>query len=411
MKKIIVLMLALVMAFGVWGCSGSKDVVNHLFSDSGVKGEVDGGFLGGVMDDALVEGVPEAGDYEPGEVPNNNGQISAGLLTAGEWKDLDDLEFWRTLLNRNDWYQLMEDRNLYANKVVTVKVADSNETPCFNVMVELLNKAGDVIYTAKTDINGNAYLLYDLDNSNEEAYAVRVNANEILLEDHNEVKVSASDVGVEVTELDLMFMIDTTGSMGDELEYLQKEVEDVIKRVANDNRAVSINISVNFYRDKGDKYVVLDNPFYSDVEKSKEILGKQSADGGGDYPEAVHIAINNAVNEHQWRENSVKLCFMVLDAPPHEEDEIQGIDGMLKEYVMDAAEKGIRIIPVASSGVDTETEFLMRSYSVMTGGTYIFLTNDSGIGESHLEPTVGEYEVKALNDLMVEVILSYCKVQ
>ena len=45
----------------------------------------------------------------------------------------------------------------------------------------------------------------------------------------------------------------------------------------------------------------------------------------------------------------------------------------------------------------------------MTGGTYVFLTNDSGIGNEHLEPTIGEYEVKPLNDLMVEIILSYCK--
>ena len=409
MKKIIALIMVLIMCFGIWGCA-SKDVINHFVSGSDVKGEYDGGVMGDVMD-APMEGSPEGGEFEIGVEPDGNGQSSAGLLTAGEWKDLDNLEFWKTLLNRNDWYQLMENRNLYANKVVNVRVLDSEEKPCFNVTVELLNKEGGVIYTGKTDVEGKAYLLYDLNNSGEEAYAIRVNSKEVLIEGQNEIKVIATDAGVEVTELDLMFMIDTTGSMGDELKYLQKEVEDVIKRVANENEAISINISVNFYRDKSDDYVVLDNPFYTDINKIKAILKEQSADGGGDYPEAVHTAIDNAVNEHQWRENSVKLCFMVLDAPPHSSKEIKGIDDMLKEYVMDAANKGIRIIPVASSGVDVETEFLMRSYAVMTGGTYIFLTDDSGIGESHLEPTVGDYEVKALNDLMVEVILSYCKVQ
>ena len=409
MKKIIAMMMVLIVAIGICGCGVSSGVVNHLTGDSGFKGDYEGGILEDAMDGPF-EAVPEGGD--PGcEEPDNNQQISAGLLTAGQWKDLKDLEFWKKLLNRNDWYNLMETRNLYSNKVVSVSVVDSEENPCFNVGVELLNKEGDVIYSAITDVYGSAYLLCDLNNSGEEAYAVRVNSNDILLEGKKEIIVSATEAGISVTELDLMFMIDTTGSMSDELEYLEKEVKDVIKRVANKNEALSINISVNFYRDESDEYVVLDNPFYTDINKIKEILKEQSADGGGDYPEAVHTAINNAVNEHQWRENSVKLCFMVLDAPPHSEKEIAGIDGMLKEYVMDAAKKGIRIIPVASSGVDVETEFLMRSYAVMTGGTYIFLTDDSGIGGSHLEPTVGDYEVKALNDLMVEVILSYCKLQ
>ena len=72
------------------------------------------------------------------------------------------------------------------------------------------------------------------------------------------------------------------------------------------------------------------------------------------------------------------------------------------------AKQGIRLIPLASSGVDTETEFLLRSWSVMTGGTYTFLTNHSGIGNSHLEPTIGAYEVEKLNDLLARVISEYC---
>ena len=406
MKKMIVLLLILIMSVSMWGCASSKGITSLLGADS--KVDLDGGFSG-IMDMPLEMEV-EGGVLDSGESSETNSQITAGLLTAGEWKDLDNQDFWTKLLNRNDWYQLMESRNLFANKIVTVRVIDSEQNPCFNVKVELNDKDGIVIYTARTDVNGYAYLLYDLNDTGEEAHSVTINSKHILLEGKNNLELCVG-LTQEVTQLDLMFMIDTTGSMCDELEYLQKEVEDVIKRVAKENIAVSINVSVNFYRDESDDYVVLDNPFYSDIEKNKKILNKQDADGGGDYPEAVHIAINNAVNEHQWREDSVKLCFMVLDAPPHSEEDIIGIDKMLKEYVMDAAKKGIRIIPVASSGVDTETEFILRSYAVMTGGTYIFLTNDSGIGDEHLEPTIGEYEVKPLNDLMVEVILSYCKAE
>ena len=68
---------------------------------------------------------------------------------------------------------------------------------------------------------------------------------------------------------------------------------------------------------------------------------------------------------------------------------------------------GVRIIPVASSGINKETEFLLRSMSISTGGRYVFLTDDSGIGGGHIEPTVGDYDVEKLNDLMVKVATEY----
>ncbi len=72
-----------------------------------------------------------------------------------------------------------------------------------------------------------------------------------------------------------------------------------------------------------------------------------------------------------------------------------------------ASAEGIRIIPIASSGVDKETEFLLRFMAINTNGTYTFLTNHSGIGNSHITPTIGQYQVEQLNDLMVRLIDEY----
>ncbi len=49
----------------------------------------------------------------------------------------------------------------------------------------------------------------------------------------------------------------------------------------------------------------------------------------------------------------------------------------------------------------------MRFMAISTNGTYVFITNDSGIGNEHLEPTVGEYQVEYLNDLLVRLINKY----
>ena len=338
-------------------------------------------------------------------------QVGSGMLTAGEWKDLENIDFWVKVLNNNDWYKMMEKRGLFANKIVPVKVVDGNGTPCFNVPVSLTNSDGKVIYSAVSDVNGMAYLLYDLDNKKETAGRIVIGGVQYDIAAQDQTVVNLASAGVSATKLDLLFMVDTTGSMGDELSYLQAELRDVIRKVAEAGQVYAINLSVNFYRDTGDEYVVRSFEFTSDIDKAISQLSEQSPNGGGDYAEAVHLALDDIVNNHQWRDGAVKLCFMVLDAPPHTDREIKGIDDRMQTTVMTMAERGIRFIPLASSGVDTETEFLLRSWAVMTGGTYTFLTNHSGIGNSHLEPTIGEYEVEKLNDLLVRVICEYCGIK
>jgi hypothetical protein len=60
-----------------------------------------------------------------------------------------------------------------------------------------------------------------------------------------------------------------------------------------------------------------------------------------------------------------------------------------------------------ASGADKDTEFLMRFFAISTGGTYVFITDHSGVGNPHLIPSVGEYTVEPLNDLMVRLINEY----
>ena len=96
--------------------------------------------------------------------------------------------------------------------------------------------------------------------------------------------------------------------------------------------------------------------------------------------------------------------FLVLDAPPHDDPQVIA---ETVEHIREAAEKGIRIVPVAASGVDKSCEYLLRSMAIMTGGTYVFLTDDSGIGGGHIEPTIGSCEVEKLNDMMVRIVSGY----
>ena len=192
--------------------------------------------------------------------------------------------------------------------------------------------------------------------------------------------------------------------MGDELEYLKVELENIVRKIKSDNANIPVHTSVNFYRDEGDEYVVRQFPFTDDIEQAAKAIQEQSADGGGDFEEAVHKALESAISNHDWCENSTKIMFLVLDAPPH--TDIQVIDSV-KKSIREAAEKGIRVVPIASSGIDKSTEYLLRTMAFQTGGTYTFLTDDSGIGGGHLEPTVGAYNVEKLSDMMIRIVNSY----
>jgi hypothetical protein len=219
------------------------------------------------------------------------------------------------------------------------------------------------------------------------------------------VQIELDGAEAPQASLDLMFVIDTTGSMGDELVYLKSELADTIEQVRVEaDAALDLRLSVNFYRDAGDSYVVRDFPFTDDVGSALDQLSAQSAGGGGDYPEAVEEGLSNGVFEHDWSERATaRILFLLLDAPPHEN---QAVLDSLHETTRAAAARGIRVIPIAASGVDVSTEFLLRSIDIATGGTYTFVTDDSGIGDPHLEPTVGAYNVEYLNDMLVRLITS-----
>ena len=203
-------------------------------------------------------------------------------------------------------------------------------------------------------------------------------------------------------QIDVLFAVDATGSMGDELEYLKSELSDVISRIEPTAR---VRLSTIFYRDQGDAYVTRSFRFTEDVSQMISHIEKQSADGGGDYPEAVHSALEEAVQQMNWSEQATaRLLFLLLDAPPHEEPKVKE---QLQVLIPEAAQQGIRIIPISASGIDKPTEFLLRTMAVLTQGTYVFITDHSGIGNDHLEPTIGEYEVELLNDLLVRLINEY----
>ncbi len=199
------------------------------------------------------------------------------------------------------------------------------------------------------------------------------------------------------SKLDLMFLIDTTGSMGDEMRFITREITSIIQDIEREQVNRDIKVGAVLYKDVGDTYVTRTLEPQS-VQKFVTQLLRERASGGGDYPEAMAEGLA-ALNQITFRQNANRMTFLFADAPAR-----QGAEHQLLSALSVARGQRNHIYPVASSGVDETTELELRMIAQQTGGKYIFLTDDSGIGHGHKEPTIPCYEVRTLKRIMKDAI-------
>jgi hypothetical protein len=139
--------------------------------------------------------------------------------------------------------------------------------------------------------------------------------------------------------------------------------------------------------------------FTSDTTLYGNNLGAQTADGGGDYPEEPEKGLQ-AAGQLAWRTGATaRVLFHVADAPHH-----AGREGALLSALRTLQTQGVHIYPIASSGVDDLFEYTFRTAAELTGGRYLFLTDDSGVGLPHKEPTIPCYFVTHLDKAILRVI-------
>jgi len=337
-------------------------------------------------------------------------QPQGGLVTAGEWNDLDNWAFYQKTLMKEPFKGFPDDWQMYTNHRIAVALTAKNK-PAANATVTLFRN-DTPIWTAKTDNLGRAELWVGAFQKEKELNTalLRLKVNEQWVSTATISETQVNRIALDETfpsptnQVQIAFVVDATGSMGDELEFLKMDLKKVINEVQKTNTQLKISTATVFYRDEGDEYVVKHSPFTEDINQTTEFISQQRADGGGDFPEAVDKALVQ-LNQLQWQpEARTRIAFLVLDAPPHNKP---AVISSIQYSVKTAAASGIKLIPVVASGIDKTTEFLMRFIAMYTNGTYVFITDHSGIGNKHLEPSVGEYQVEKLSDLMVRLIKKY----
>ena len=340
----------------------------------------------------------------------NTGQ--SNKLTAGEINDFSKWVMWQDLV-ANELLSFQKQWNVFPQNRYTVEVHGKTGIPAVDAVVRLTGN-GKILFTARTDNTGKAELWQTLTNE------PPVPDEQLQFEVDHQGKTSkmaavSFQQGInhqilnflckETENVDIAFVVDATGSMQDELNYLQAEMNDIIYQSKQISSKLNFSFANVFYRDGGDEYLTRSMDFNRILSESVQFIDQQNADGGGDYEEAVEIALDSAINGLSWSKNArARILFLILDAPPHNTATNQA---KLQRLIHQAAEKGIRIVPIGASGINKSTEYLMRSLSLGTNGTYTFLTNHSGIGNAHIEPSTDHYEVETLNSLLVRIVKSY----
>ncbi|MCA9984912.1 MAG: VWA domain-containing protein, partial [Anaerolineales bacterium] len=206
--------------------------------------------------------------------------------------------------------------------------------------------------------------------------------------------------------LDILFLLDATGSMGDEIQQLKDNLEQIAAQIDALPAQPDVRFGMVIYRDRGDEFVVRSYDFTPDLATFSLFLDDVTADGGGDYPEDLNEALNQAVLVPEWRlEDTVSLMFLVADAPPHldyADQQLTYVDGMTR-----AAELGIKIFPIATSNLDAQGEYIFRQLAQFTGAQFIFLTyGEEGPGSTgdQTDLQVENFTVSALDELVVQLV-------
>jgi Mg-chelatase subunit ChlD len=293
-------------------------------------------------------------------------------------------------------------------------VRDARGRPVADAEVAVLGASGYAMW-ARTDAGGQAWLhpaAFDPARSAHYEVVVRkdgVQASASLARGQKSAVEVVLDAPAapERARLDLVFLVDATGSMADEIEKLKLSLRAITAEVASLPSRPDICLGLVAYRDRGDAFVLRSHDFTNDVGAFlAQALYPLRAGGGGDYAEAMNEALHETVHQLSWRgDGTTRLVILLADAPPHLDYGAPHYD----DDMLVALGKGIKLFGVGASGLDRQGEFIQRQLAQYTGGKFVFLTYadahrpGSGPGRETLHD-VKNYSVETLDRLVVRLV-------
>jgi Mg-chelatase subunit ChlD len=204
-------------------------------------------------------------------------------------------------------------------------------------------------------------------------------------------------------KIEVVFCLDTTGSMTKLIEGAKRKIWSISNQIAGGKPAPDLKLGLVAYRDKGDAYITKVFDLTDDLDAIHGHLMKFKAEGGGDIPESVNQALDDAVNKIKWstHKETLRIIFLVGDAPPHMDykDDVKYPVTCKK-----ACEKGI-IINTVQCGDDAECRKHWQEICRKAEGSYVQIPADGG--KVQIVATPYDKRLGEINTDMAKTTLTY----
>jgi von Willebrand factor type A domain len=349
-----------------------------------------------------IEPVAAAASAEARDVATT-GQV-AGNLQAGNVDDNADFDGFLEYLRRVAG-EGVPFRTLDPTGRIVVTVTDSRQHAASGVEVTV-TEGGAEIVRLRTTADGTVRFHPRAYGAGDGPFTFTAGSGEATAGAGGTVRLAADPTPVgDRVPLDVLFLIDATGSMGDEIDRLKDTVATVVDRIEALPGQPDVRIGMTLFRDEGDAFVTGTYDFTSDVGAFQAALGAVEAGGGGDTPEALDEGLDDALSKPSWRTagSATQLVVLIGDAGGHPDRQVHRA---YPESVLDAASRGIKILPIAASSSDDQAEVAFRQMAQFTGGRFVFLSYGAAgaaLGSS-TDISKADYEELSLDDLVVRLV-------
>jgi hypothetical protein len=178
--------------------------------------------------------------------------------------------------------------------------------------------------------------------------------------------------------LEMVFVLDTTGSMGGLIDGAKQRIWGIINEVMQTPSRPAVRVGLVAYRDRGDEYVTQVLPLTNDLDRVYSTLMDYRAGGGGDWQEDVRRALSEGVRSAGWSkrsDNVAQILFLVGDAPPHD-DYGNEPDALLT--AQEAVERGM-VVNTVQCGVAADTRQIWQAIARRGEGQYFAIAQDGGV--------------------------------
>ncbi|MBK8903056.1 MAG: VWA domain-containing protein [Anaerolineaceae bacterium] len=201
-----------------------------------------------------------------------------------------------------------------------------------------------------------------------------------------------------ISQIDLVLVIDATGSMAPELAQLKAGLDQVATEFSTLPGEPALRYGFVVYRDqdKGEStqlFALTDN-----WTLFAENLTSVTAVGGGNYSEDVQNGLYQAVANMHWQPAATKLLIVLGDAPPH-----QSIPDAptIEETTLIAAERNITIYTIGSDGINEAGMAIFQQIAESHNGRFIYLTD---MPEDMAPAATNAYATTDLPTLLVDIV-------